>query len=86
MGSYPNSMLNLTPPSPARLRFNGAAKKYDGDSQDRPPSIQEKLVGECKGHVKPITCVRFHPSANVVLTASKDGTCRYRTPAAAACS
>ncbi|CAN0472893.1 unnamed protein product, partial [Scytosiphon promiscuus] len=33
-------------------------------------------VRECKGHTKPVTCVRFHPSGLLILTASKDGTCR----------
>eukprot|EP00752_Nemacystus_decipiens_P006396 g5761.t1 len=47
----------------------------DGDGE-RLPSISIDIIGECKGHAKPVTCVRFHRSAAVVLTASKDGTCR----------
>ncbi|CAM9104429.1 unnamed protein product [Pylaiella littoralis] len=48
----------------------------EGDGGIQPPSLLVNLVGECKGHAKPVTCVRFHPSGALVLSASKDGTCR----------
>lgn len=53
----------------------------DGDEgegkEDKLPSLSVKMLSECKGHSKPVTCLRFHPSAALVLTASKDGTCRF---------
>ncbi|CAM9542491.1 unnamed protein product [Laminaria digitata] len=58
----------------SKSRAGGSAG--GGRGGDRPPSLVASLVAECGGHKKPITCVRFHPSSLVVLTASKDGTCR----------
>ena len=69
-----NSRLKLTQPVCLPLFFlPDGSDEGDGDKL---PSISIDMVGECKGHAKPVTCVRFHPSAAVVLTASKDGTCR----------
>ncbi|CAM9543911.1 unnamed protein product, partial [Hapterophycus canaliculatus] len=48
----------------------------DVGEDDQPPSLSVDLMRECKGHTKPVTCVRFHPSGSLILTASKDGTCR----------
>ncbi|CAM9348759.1 unnamed protein product, partial [Choristocarpus tenellus] len=50
----------------------------DGDA--KPPqtgSLKATMLRVCKGHTKPITCVRFHPTfQRVIVTSSKDGTCR----------
>eukprot|EP00903_Cladosiphon_okamuranus_P012539 g11742.t1 len=58
------------------LRADVPTNGNDNGVGGKLPSISVDMVGECKGHTKPVTCVRFHPSAAVVLTASKDGTCR----------
>ncbi|CAM9462851.1 unnamed protein product [Ectocarpus sp. 13 AM-2016] len=58
------------------LQADARTGSGDGREGERPPSLSVHMVHACKGHEKPVTCVRFHPSGALVLTASKDGTCR----------
>ncbi|CAM9894901.1 unnamed protein product, partial [Discosporangium mesarthrocarpum] len=48
----------------------------NANRQEKMDSLKAALVGECRGHLKPITCLRFHPCRDIILTSSKDGTSR----------
>ncbi|CAM9454033.1 unnamed protein product [Chrysoparadoxa australica] len=38
--------------------------------------VRVNLMAEFKGHTKAVSCIKFHPSLPVVISSSKDGTCR----------